>query len=615
MANEEQQHPIVQIQNVQLESFEKAIYTHDYEEASRLLLESLRKLKAGAEFIGYPSNPDAKVVLYTRYCAAMFTLLVDPMYSLSQEGFDAIAGENAIIDLVWRCSLFGTSDHMLPQFSADPTEKDTDKIKFKDSAGLLKYLITYSLRSGFRMNFAKAFGDNPQITFALYIGLLTTMLTTAKTAHERREELLGMHQLFKDVDLSDRFLSPMSDAYMYCSYAERPDKHALKRTIHELYAKMMVANGFHEPRMDKRKKRDKPVILVPVEWFTSLHAMYRCYSPLIRQLRTKFKVIGMGRPHAIDDVSKKEFDGWYEVPEENIVLSKVVAHIKTLAPDIIYYPSIGMDLIWVAMASVRLAPVQVMTLGHPASSQSPAVDYVICEEGDVGDEALFTEEVVRLPTGSLFRFVMRPDADLPIPFTEAYPPVIKVAIPAMVLKLNASFLATLKEIAEKAERPVEFHFWPNMIGTTLQQTAKELREWLPSAVTYERSQYNQYMRQMQKCHIQLSTFPFGGTNSNIDSMLLGLPSVCLEGSEPHSRFDATMMRRAGLPEWLITHSREEYVEAAVQLINSDETRIALSQHLTTHADITGKFLCAPPEEFRNTFVNTMRDLYERSFKC
>lgn len=603
-------HPMVQIQNVQLETFERAVYSHDYENASRYLLEGLRKFKAGAEFIGYATDPDSKTVLYTRWCAAMFALLSDPMYNLSQEGFDAIASENAIIDLLFRQSVFGTSDHMMPQFAADPTEKDTAKIKFKDSTGLLKYMITYSLRSGFRMNFAKAFGDNPQTMFALYVGLLTTMLATSRIAEDRREELLGMHALFDDVTLNERFISPMSDAYMYCSYAHGRDKHKVKGLMHRLYARMLAAHGFQEQEFKKPKACEKPTIVVPVEWFTSLHAMYRCYAPLVRQLRAQFKVIGIGRPHAIDDVSKKEFDGWLEVPEENVVLKNVIQRIRNVKPDIIYYPSLGMDLVWVALASVRLAPIQIMTLGHPASSQSPAIDYAICEAGDVRDESLFTENVVNLPNGAMFNFVMRPDADLPTPFIEEKPEVIKIAVPAMVLKLNATFLETLKAIKETAKRPVEFHFWPNMITTVLSQTAKEIRETLPGSFTYERAQYNHYIRQLQQCHIQLGTFPFGGTNSNIDSMLLGMPQVVMEGEEPHATCDAKMLRRAGMPEWLVAHSTEEYIAAAVRLIEDDAERVRMSRYLVDEADIAGKFLSAPPAEFATSFVDAVWKIYE-----
>ena len=601
-------HPVTQIVNVQLETFEKAVYSHDYEEASRLLLDSLRKLRAGAEFIGYPVDPNTKAVLYTRFCAAMFALLADPDYRLSLEGYSALAAEHAIIDMLFRCSAFGNSDHMMPQMSADPTEKDQTKIKFKDSAGLAKYMLTYSMRSGFLMNFEEAFKKNPQVMFPLYVGFLTSMVALSQDAHDRRELLLGMPHLFKDISLTDQLISSMSDAYMYCSYGQRADKHDFKGLVHDLYAKMMFANGFTVPKFS-RSKGKKPTILVPVEWFTSLHAMYRCYAPVIRQLRTKFKVIGMGRPHAIDKDAKKEFDGWIEVPEENIALSTLVEQIKRVKPDIIYYPSLGMDLIWVALASVRLAPIQMMTLGHPASSRSPCIDYVICEEGDIADPALFTEKIIELPLGSLFHFVMRLDAELPEPTVEETPEVIKIAIPAMVLKLNATFLSALKEIAEKAQRPVEFHFWPNMITTVLLQTAREIREYLPGAFTYERNQYNDYIRQVQKCHIQLGTFPFGGTNSNVDAMLLGMPMVVMEGSEPHATCDAKMLRRAGMPEWLIAHNRDEYIAAAVRLIEDDDERVCMSRYLIDEADIKGKFLSEPPDELKTAFVDAVWKLY------
>lgn len=603
--------PMMEIQNVQLETFEKAVYSRNYELASHELLMSLRKLKAGAEFIGYPVDPESKVVLFTRYCSAIFTMMADPAYSMSQEGFDAIASEHAIMDMVWRCSIYGTSDHMLPQMALDPTEKDQAKIRFADSAGVAKFMLTYSMRSGFLMNFKEAFGKNPQIMFSLYVGFLTNMIALSATAEERREVLLGMFSVFEDINMGDQLISSLSDAYMYCSYAHRRDKHQFKGLIHRLYSRMMYNHGFKDIEFPQlRQLKDRPTILIPVEWFTSLHAMYRCYAPIMRQLKKRFKLIGIGRPHAIDETAKDEFHAWIEVPEIDVVLSEVIERIKALKPDIIYYPSIGMDMVWVALASIRLAPIQLMTLGHPASSQSPCIDYAICEQGEVRDKSLFTEKVVELPPDSLFHFVMRPDAELPIAKTVTNPEVIKIAVPAMILKLNATFMSTLREIALKAKRPTEFHFFPNMITSTLMQIARELREWLPNCCTYERSQYNHYLTQMGACHIQLGTFPFGGTNSNIDAMLLGMPSVVMEGDEPHETCDAKMLRRAGLPEWLIAHTREEYIAAAVRLIDNDVERCELSRHLIEDADIHGRFLCPAPAELKTAFSDAVWKIYQ-----
>ena len=45
------------------------------------------------------------------------------------------------------------------------------------------------------------------------------------------------------------------------------------------------------------------------------------------------------------------------------------------------------------------APVQVMTLGHPASSRSMEIDYVLCDEGAIGELAHVGERLVRERVG------------------------------------------------------------------------------------------------------------------------------------------------------------------------------------------------------------------------
>ena len=93
-------------------------------------------------------------------------------------------------------------------------------------------------------------------------------------------------------------------------------------------------------------------------------------------------------------------------------------------------------------------------------------------------------------------------------------------------------------------------------------------------------------------------------------MLLGIPFVCMEGDEPHATCDAKMLRRAGMPEWLVAQNQEEYIAAAVRLIENDEERVALSRYLIDEADIAGKFLSAPAPEFATAFVDAVWKIYE-----
>ena len=58
--------------------------------------------------------------------------------------------------------------------------------------------------------------------------------------------------------------------------------------------------------------------------------------------------------------------------------------------------------------------------------------------------------------------------------------------------------------------------------------------------------------------------------------MLGIPVVGMEGAEPHARTDGLIIRRLGLPGWLIATNREEYMRAALRLIDDSETRAAVS---------------------------------------
>jgi HMW1C N-terminal len=615
----------IQIQNVQLETFERAVYSRDHENASGLMLGALRSLKQGAGFVGHKKDPRVLVPLYTRFCAAVVSLLADPKYALTNDGFGFLAAEHAILDLVFRASAFGSSDHLLAIVSDGVTEADGKPgFRVSDGMQLVKFLMTHSLRSGFNMNVRETFQKNPQAMLALWAGMISPLLTVSKDASARREALLGMHEVFKDAAAGPTNLLTLSDAYMYTSYGLREDKHAPKATIHRAMARMLKMAGVEGPSrgqlkvsrsadLSKSRAGLKPTLLICLDWFNCLHAMYRCYAPAIRQLKRDFRLVGMSRAVDIDDVGKAEFDEWVEVPADGLVLQGLVASIERIRPAMIYYPSLGMAAWWVACASLRLAPIQLMTLGHPASSQSPEMDYVLLEDGALGEDSarLFTEKVVVLPSASC-RFEMRRDAVLPkVEAVREPKPTVDFAVPAMLCKLNPLFLETLAAARNRClelGQPVAFHFFVNMMGVNLHQSAKEIREWIPDALTYERSDYNDYMGHIARCDAHLCTFPFGGTNSTIDSMMLGLPVLSLQGPQPHERFDGMLTRRAGLPEWLVAKSREEYADALVCLATEHDRRQELREHLLAF-DLQRAFYGEPEPDRRTAFADAFKAVF------
>ena len=82
---------------------------------------------------------------------------------------------------------------------------------------------------------------------------------------------------------------------------------------------------------------------------------------------------------------------------------------------------------------------------------------------------------------------------------------------------------------------------------------------------------------LNACDLSLSPFPFGGLHSVVDSLRQGLPVVAMEGRDLHGRTDSMLLRRLGMPEWLIAQDEESYVAAALRVIDDDQTRLALSR--------------------------------------
>ena len=599
--------PTVTVENVPLEQFEALVYSRQHEEAGRELLRNLKRLKVGGEFAGHAMNDETRPRLYTRFAAAVTALMADPAFQLSQEGFDLLAVEHATFHAVFAASAFGNADHLLRQFGTlDPN--DGAKLHFTSPQNVVKLLLAYSLDSDLDLDFEAVFRTAPRLALPAFLGMLAHIVVLSPRAHARREKLLTLGPLFEQVELKEHMLAAMSDAYMYCSYATAETKHAIKRSFNAMMRRL-VESQIKFPEMPaKRPSRKRPTILVPIEWFTSLHAMYRCYAPSIRQLREKFRIVMIGRSSEMDEVSKELFDETIELSGANVALADVVERIRAVKPDIIYYPSVGMATWWVTLSSVRLAPIQIATLGHPATTQSSEIDYVLVTETMPGDPGCFSETVF-LVAGDL-AMVMRQDAEFPRAEVRERPEVLRIAVPSMACKLNAPFLSLCQAVAAKAGRSVEFHFFPNMVGLTHFQITREIRRRIPDAVVYGRSDYNAYLHNLGRCDIHLSTFPFGGTNSNIDSMRLGLPLVTLEGLEVHGQTDSGMMRSVGLPDWLVTYHPAEFERAALRLVRNDAERVAISRYLLTK-DVEAVFRDHEDNQYSVDFLRCVSLIYRR----
>jgi hypothetical protein len=575
-----------------LEEFERAVYGRPRLDrlaenltATMALHQVLVALREGVGFHpqGHMDTPEI-----TRTASAIVALFCDPEFKLTQDGFDFIAADRVVIDTIFRASVYDGSD-----FVFSLIDESTEHLN--------KYLLLFSIGSKTKLDLHEIFSADPQATVGLWASLVSYGQVFSPDAHDRREQLLEMAHLFEDVIPPASIFNTLCGVYMHCSYASGPRKHDCKRVIH----KMMVRIQASVAPCDMRPlvRSDKPRLLVINEWWCSPHAMFRSYSKSIRQLRRDFHVIGMKAGKDADIAAQEVFDEWVEIDGENMVLCNVAEEIKALRPDIIYYPSIGMAIWTIAMASLRLAPIQVMTYGHPATSNSPEIDYGLIE-ADCYVPECFAERVIPLPNNSV-----RPTAYQGV--IQRHVPrktdTIWIGVSAMQVKISWPFIKALQEIQERSKKTVELWFFSAAHGVGLFSLCRELNSLLQNVNTQEKQQYDAYMEALHQMDIMLFSFPFGGANSVYDTLTVGVPMVSMEGKQPHSRSDASIIRRAGLPESLIAHSHEEYVNAVLRLIDDDErARIA---GLVRAVDVETKFYV--PDD-SNTFVDAFSRIYREN---
>jgi predicted O-linked N-acetylglucosamine transferase (SPINDLY family) len=251
----------------------------------------------------------------------------------------------------------------------------------------------------------------------------------------------------------------------------------------------------------------------------------------------------------------------------------------------------------IALASLRLAPVQCASFGHAASTMSSAIDYMVLPEDFAGSTECYSEQVVALPKRAM-PFVPRkvPQAGQPLPPHPAGAP-LRVAIPASTMKLNPRFFNTLAQISERAKTPVEFRFFPlAATGLPYLELKRVLAQRLPGSRAFKEAPHDAYIEALRQCDMFLSPFPYGNTNSIVDALQVGLPGVCLDGPEPHAHIDAGLFARVGFPQENVATSIEDYILAATKLIDNVQWR-SECRDIAVNCDLDRAFFEGDPRLF------------------
>jgi hypothetical protein len=566
-----------------LERFEYLCYARDRELAAREMRKLLTNLDAryGAldtitARLSGTSATSANTHLLTRITSALSSLFSDPQFHLSPSGFDQLILWHRWLAALFAASPFGNADHILRAMNIRGSSAELEL----NDASFVKFCLLYSPESEIAADVEVLWRFNRNLAAALFFALMSPRFLGTPDAHSKREALLGwLPQRLDEVDDIERLpLGVLHDVFMNCSYADRPDKHEIKRAIHRMVRRKVVEQGLHDLDVvaPRGVKNGKPVMMVVLEWFSQTHSIYRTHSRAVAGLRERFHVVGMGADAQVDAAGRAVFDEFLPLAGGLAATLKAVrAQAARRQPIIVFYPSIGMFPSTIYLANMRLAPIQVTALGHGASSMSPFIDYYAVDEDFAGDPDTFSEKLILLPKDGM-PHVRSGAATAMTPQPREAPPTVRIAVASTTMKLNPRFMEALRRIGQTARTPVQFEFLIGFAnGLVREQVRSFVHRYLPEARVYPHQAYRAYMDCIVACDLFLNPFPYGNMNGIADMAMAGLVGVCRTGPQIHERIDGAMFRRLDLPDWLIAKSDDEYVAAAVRLIDNPAERLEL----------------------------------------
>ncbi|UTW60051.1 hypothetical protein KFE96_07005 [Kordiimonas sp. SCSIO 12603] len=539
----------------------------------------------------------------TIFASAIAQMVTSPSFVMRRNIFELLTKNKRVVSQTFEISGYRGTGHFIDMFSTF----NEDGSQSISSENIPKLFSVLSINALTKPLLNLLFKQSKDISWPVARAFLTEQLVYNPLSEEIRSLIIAKSHIWADCKATDAVINTMGPVYMGCSYVDAPNKHEVKKTVNHIVRDWLMRKGLKDVNFTGKKRviKEKPTLIVMAELYTAVHAMHRCYGPAIRALREHFKLVYMSAEGKCDPLLEYMFDVIDTSKLDKANPKAFFEKVKTYRPDVIYYPSIGMRALSLYGSNLRLAPVQLMTYGHPATTHSKYIDYSLVVEGLVGADYTIADKIIYWH--EVARYEHRHDAEKPVAQIRENASSLKIAVPAWARKITPRLLTICQEIEKRSSKPVEFVFFPNGAGA-IYQAFKRRIEFMCSAKVEPRNSYNGYIDELSKCDIFLSSIPFGATNGILDACPLGLPMVNMKGAEVHAMNDSEMVSHMPQPDWLSTNNDEEYISAVLRLIENDEERVEISKALA--AFDFDKVMMVDPEGSCPSFGRAVRFAYE-----
>ncbi|HET8694422.1 MAG TPA: tetratricopeptide repeat protein [Aquabacterium sp.] len=262
--------------------------------------------------------------------------------------------------------------------------------------------------------------------------------------------------------------------------------------------------------------------------------------------------------------------------------------------DVLIYPELGMDALTAKLASLRLAPVQMASWGHPETTGLPTIDHYLSAELFESPQAQehYSEKLVRLPNlGCYFESMVAQPEQLDLQAWGIDPQLPIYVCPGTPFKYMPEYDEALIQIAKRVPGAqfvfLKFsHFAPltDLLMTRLKQGFNQAG--LDPAVHLRLIPWQTrsgFYGLLKQANVFLDTMGFSGFNTVMHAIDCATPIVTLEGRFMRGRFGSAILHRTGLSEQ-VCHTVDQYVDLAVKLVQDAPLRTQMVDQITRGRD-------------------------------
>ncbi len=264
-----------------------------------------------------------------------------------------------------------------------------------------------------------------------------------------------------------------------------------------------------------------------------------------------------------------------------------------------------------AMFGYQPSPIQITWLGYPATTGMKTIQYRLTDNiaDPIGSENQYTEKLYRLP--HFLNYTPRtdtPDCNFTASENRDYilfgsfnniaklsPHTIELWAAVLSTVPNSKLLIKHKFFNDPGVQKLFLDRFKEM-GVSEDQLIFKAFNFTNVG----------HFEEYHQIDIALDSYPYNGTTTTFEAMVMGVPTMSLEGDLHASRVGSTIMKGIGLPQFAAS-TPEEFLEK-VLTISSDKEKL-----LTIKKDLRDRFYRSPfadQEGFTKSFENALLDIWE-----